>query len=106
VFDVVSVPESISPNGDLEDDYGFVATAVAYSEMLAQVGFSDIGSEDTTPGYLDVAGRWLDAAGDLEIELRDAMGDAMFDDKYASRADSYEMIKSGTLGRTLYWARR
>jgi len=105
VFDVVSVPDSIATTGDLADDYGFVATAVPYTEMLDRAGFSDVGSEDTTPGYLDVAGRWLEAARDLEAELRHAIGDDMFEDKYSSRVGSYEMIESGTLARTLYWAR-
>ena len=104
VFDVVSIPESLTGNDDLEDDYGFVATAVPYPEMLAQAGFTGIGSEDTTSGYLEVAGRWLVAARDLETELRIAMGDDVFEDKYSSRVASYEMIESGELGRTLYWA--
>jgi hypothetical protein len=104
VFDVVSVPGSLSERDDLEDDYGFVATAVPYPEMLAQSGFTEIGSEDTTPGYLRVAGRWLEAARELEPELRVAIGDEAFDDKLSSRIASYEMIESDELGRTLYWA--
>jgi SAM-dependent methyltransferase len=104
VFDVVSVPDALSGQEDLEGDYGFVATAVPYTDLLAAVGFTDIGSQDTTLGYLNSAGRWLEAARDLEPELRNAMGNDVFEDKYASRADSYEMIKSGKLGRTLYWA--
>jgi hypothetical protein len=104
VFDVVSVPDSLAGRDNLEGDYGFVATAVPYPELLAQAGFTTIGSEDTTLGYLNVAGRWLGAARDLEPELRIAMGDEVFDDKYASRFESYEMIRSGELGRTLYWA--
>lgn len=104
VFDVVSVPESLVGHNDLEGDYGFVATAVPYLEMLTQAGFVDFGSEDTTSGYLKVAGRWLDAARELEPELREAMGDGVFDDKYSSRVESYTMIESGELGRTLYWA--
>lgn len=106
VFDVVSVPESLGERDDLEGDYGFVATAVPYPEMLAQAGFNEIGSEDTTTGYLEVAGRWLLAARDLELELKSAMGDDVFEDKYSSRIASYEMIESGDLGRTLYWARK
>ena len=106
VFDVVSVPDSLAGRDDLEGDYGFVATAVPYPELLAQAGFTNIGSKDTTLGYLNVAGRWLGAARDLEPELRIAMGDEVFDDKYASRFESYEMIRSGELGRTLYWARK
>ena len=104
VFDVVTVPESLSGRDDLDGDYGFVATAVPYLELLSQAGFSDIGSEDTTSGYLEVAGRWLEAGRDLEPELRMAMGDEAFDDKLSSRIASYEMIESGELGRTLYWA--
>jgi hypothetical protein len=104
VFDVVSVPRSFSGRDDLEGDYGFVATAVPYAELLTQAGFTAIGSEDTTSGYLEVAGRWLAAARDLETDLRGAMGDEAFDDKYSSRVSSYEMIESGDLARTLYWA--
>jgi len=104
VFDVVAVPEAFSGHDDLEDDYGFVATAVPYVELLAQAGFTDIGSRDTTLEYLEVAGRWLAAARDLETELKIVVGDEIFDDKYKSRAVSYEMIKAGELGRTLYWA--
>jgi hypothetical protein len=105
VFDVVSVPESLSGHDDLQDDYGFVATAVPYPELLAQAGFTGIGSQDTTSGYLEVAGRWLSAARDLEPELRIAMGDDVFEEKRSNRVASYEMIESGELGRTLYWAR-
>lgn len=101
VFDVVSVP---GPADEHDGDYGFVATEVPYPEMLTHAGFIDIGSEDTTTQYLEVAGRWLAAADDLEHELRSAMGDDVFEDKSASRAASYEMIESGDLGRTLYWA--
>lgn len=104
VFDVVSVPDALGGHDDLEGDYGFVATAIPYLELLARAGFTNIGSEDTTQGYLDVAGRWLGAARDLEPELRVAMGNEVFEDKYTSRFESYEMIKSGDLGRTLYWA--
>ncbi|MCL1587363.1 MAG: hypothetical protein M3092_03010 [Actinomycetia bacterium] len=104
VFDVVAVPEALSGHDDLEDDYGFVATTVPYAELLAQAGFTDIGSQDTTLEYLEVAGRWLAAARELETELRRAVGDEIFDDKYKSRAVSYEMVKAGELGRTLYWA--
>lgn len=104
VFDVVSVPESLDQQADLEGDYGFVATGVPYLDLLVQAGFTDIGTEDTTAGYLEVAGRWLTAARELERELRETMGDGIFDDKYASRVESYAMIESGDLGRTLYWA--
>jgi len=106
VFDVVSVPESFDGSDDLEGDYGFVATAVPYVDLLAQAGFTGIGSEDTTSGYLEVAGRWLAASRELESELREAMGDDVFEDKCSSRAESYAMIESGELGRTLYWARK
>jgi hypothetical protein len=106
VFDVVVVPDTLSDHDDDEDDYGFVATAVPYVELLAQAGFVEIGSRDTTLEYLEVAGRWLVAARELETELRTAVGDEIFDDKYESRAVSYEMIKAGELGRTLYWARK
>lgn len=98
------VPEAISGSDGLDDDYGFIATAVPYPELLAQAGFIDIGSEDTTSGYLEVAGRWLAAARDLESELRRAIGDEVFEEKYSSRAESFEMVESGELGRTLYWA--
>jgi hypothetical protein len=104
-FDVVVVPGAISGHDGLDDDYGFVATAIPYVELIARAGFTDIGSRDTTMEYLEVAGRWLEAARELETELRSAVGDEIFDDKYQSRADSYEMIKAGELGRTLYWAR-
>jgi hypothetical protein len=106
VFDVVVVPEALSDHDDLEHDYGFVATAVPYVELLAQAGFVDIGSRDTTLEYLEVAARWLVAARELESELRSAVGDEIFDDKYKSRAVSHEMIEAGELGRTLYWARK
>jgi hypothetical protein len=106
VFDAVVVPDTLSDHDDDEDDYGFVATAVPYVELLVQAGFVEIGSRDTTLEYLEVAGRWLVAARELETELRTAVGDEIFDDKYKSRAVSYEMIKAGELGRTLCWARK
>ncbi len=104
VFDVVSVPESLADGDGLADDYGFVATAVPYVDLLAQAGFTDIGMADTTSSYQEVAGRWLAAAHDLESELRQAMGDEMYEEKVASRAAAYEQLKWGGIGRTRYWA--
>ena len=100
----MAVPESLVGREDLENDFGFVATAVSYPEMLSRAGFISIGSQDTTAEYLEVAGRWLTAADDLEHELRTAMGDDVFEDKRASRVASYDMIESGDLERTLFWA--
>lgn len=104
MFDVVSVPEHLSDHPDLEGDYGFVASAIPYEELLVQAGFSGIGVADTTEGYIAVAERWLEAVKDLESGLRGALGDAVFEDKVASRLSSYELLLAGELGRTLYWA--
>lgn len=104
VFDVVSVSDRVEDRSDLADDYGFVATDVPYVDLLAEVGFTGIGMMDTTAGYMTVARRWLAAARELEPELRSAMGDAVFEDKLASREGSFSLLETGELGRTLYWA--
>ena len=104
VFDVVSVPVHLAGRPDLDGDYGFVATKESYEDLLAEAGFTGIGVTDTTPGYIAVAERWLDAVGDLETDLRRALGDDVLEDKVASRRSSYEMLLAGELSRTLYWA--
>ncbi len=105
VFDVVSVPDRVAERGgDLHDDYGFVATPVPYGRLLEDAGFTDIGEADTTPGYVEVARRWLEAVDDLEPGLREALGDDVFEDKMESRRSSFDLLLTGELGRTLYWA--
>jgi len=104
VFDVVSVSDRVADRSDLTDDYGFVATDIPYVDLLAEVGFTDIGMMDTTVGYMTVARRWLAAARELEPELRSAMGDVVFECKLASREGSFALLEAGGLGRTLYWA--
>jgi len=105
VFDVVSVPAHLADRPDLDGDYGFVATTEPYEDLLAVAGFSDVGVQDTTAGYIAVAERWLDAVIDLEAGLRIALGDGVFEDKVASRKASYELLLDGRLSRTLYWAK-
>ncbi len=105
VFDVVSVPTHLVGRPDLDGDYGFVATPKPYEDLLALAGFSDVGVQDTTAGYIAVAERWLDAVVDLEAGLRSALGDDVFEDKVASRRSSHELLLDGRLSRTLYWAK-
>ena len=107
VFDVVSVPDSIIDHDDAvdKDRYGFVAADAPYVALLEDAGFTDIGFTDTTVKYLEVASRWLDAARDLEADLRDAMGDDVYDEKLASREASFEMAEAGEIGRTLFQAK-
>jgi len=105
VFDVVSVPAHLAGRTDLDGDYGFVATPEPYENLLSKAGFTDFGTRDTTAGYITVAERWLDAAEDLEVDLRGALGDDVFEDKVASRKESYGLLLDGRLSRTLYWAK-
>ena len=105
MFDVVSVPDSIIDHDDAVDKYGFVASDAPYVALLEDAGFTDIGFTDTTAKYLEVASRWLVAAHDLEGELRDALGDDVYDEKLASREASFEMVEAGEIGRTLFQAK-
>ena len=104
MFDVISVAEPIIDHNDLADRYGFVVSDAPYDILLADAGFTHVGAMDMTARYTEVAQRWLAAARDLESELRDAMGDDVFDEKLASREASFEMADAGELGRTRYWA--
>ena len=104
MFDVVSVAEPTVDHNELADRYGFVVSDAPYDILLADAGFTHVGAVDMTARYTEVAHRWLAAARDLEGELRDAMGDEVFDEKLASREASFEMVDSGELGRTRFWA--
>jgi len=104
VFSVVSVPEGVVSSGVSLDAYEFVATETPYVDLLSAAGFMDVSVEDTTDAYMTIARDWLDAVDDLETDLRLALGDAIFDDKVASRLAGFIQLEAGELGRTLYSA--
>jgi hypothetical protein len=104
VFSVVSVPEGVVARGLSLDAYEFVATRVPYVDLLTAAGFVDIQVEDVTDAYMATAKTWLDAVEGLEVDLRSALGDSIFDDKVASRRAGCVQLEAGELGRTLYSA--
>jgi len=104
VFSVVSVPEGVVSSGVPLDAYEFVATEAPYVDLLTAAGFVDVVVEDTTDAYMTIARDWLDAVDDLEVDLRLALGDSIFDDKVASRRAGLMQLEAGELGRTLYSA--
>ncbi|GMQ99178.1 MAG: hypothetical protein BMS9Abin17_1748 [Acidimicrobiia bacterium] len=104
VFSVVSVPEGVVSSGVSLDAYEFVATGTPYVDMLTAAGFVDIHAEDATDAYMTIAKAWLDAIEDLEVDLRRALGDSIFDDKVSSRRAGLVQLEAGELGRTLFSA--
>jgi len=104
VFSVVSVPEGVVSSGVPLDAYEFVASGMPYVDLLTAAGFVDLEVEDATDAYMTIAKAWLDAVEDLEVDLRRALGDSIFDDKVASRRAGFAQLEAGELGRTLYSA--
>ena len=98
-FTVVATPDaSIS----VPDD--FVSPADDYLPLVQTAGFSSIEHSDITDAFHTIMLLWLEAAADLEADLRSVLGDDVFDDKLASRRETLEATEAGELLRLLFTA--
>ena len=69
---------------------------------METAGFADIVVTDVTGDFLETARRWLRYTSELESELRSAVGDAVFDEQQADRAETIPPIEEGLLSRALF----
>ena len=69
--------------------------------MTIEAGFTDYTERDVTDAFHGTATRWIEAATELEAELRAALGSTIFEDKYASRAETLDAIETGEVRRLL-----
>jgi sarcosine/dimethylglycine N-methyltransferase len=103
-FTVVATagPAVSDPADHFED---FVTETDSYMPFVEEAGFRSIECSDLTDSFHTMSLLWLAAAGDLERDLRSAIGDDVYDDKLQSRTDTCDAIESGDLRRLLFTAR-
>ncbi len=83
-----------------------VAVRTSYESMLGTAGFDDVAAVDLTGEYRATLQRWIDATDRREAELREVMGDDLFDERRANRRQTLTAIDDGLLSRFQYTARR
>lgn len=82
-----------------------VATSSTYESLLRSAGFADIESIDQTAEYRTTAADWLRERQRNEPAYRQAIGDALYEERTAEGAVTVGAIDDGLLRRTLYLAR-
>jgi hypothetical protein len=83
---------------------GYITAASEYLTMLHKAGFSDLAETDVTKAFHVTARTWLEAASDLEADLRAVLGDEGYRDKVANRTETFDAIESGDICRRLITA--
>lgn len=102
VFTVIAaVDDTSTPPGNFD---GYVTPAPDYEPMMHEAGFSNLTEADVTPAFHATALRWLTAASELEADLREVLGDEGYDDKVASRTETFDAIEAGEIRRLLITA--
>lgn len=79
----------------------FMAPAADYFAMVQNAGFEDVRQSDVTGAFMATAVRWLEAAAELDNDLRSVLGDAVMDEKLASRRDTFAALEAGEICRLL-----
>ena len=74
--------------------------------MLHTAGFDQIETTDLTADYRATQIRWIAATHAREPEIRQAMGDAAYEERMANRHQTLAAIDKGLLARFQYSARR
>ena len=74
--------------------------------MLRTAGFDQIEITDLTADYRATQIRWIEATDAREPEIRQAMGDAAYEERMANRHLTLAAIDEGLLARFQYSARR
>ena len=72
--------------------------------MLATAGFRCVEEWDVSDEYLTVVCAWLAKARELEPELRQVLGDTMYEDKMELREHGFAMTSAGLHRRMFYLA--
>lgn len=81
-----------------------VTTRAEHRELLATAGFCNIEEHDVTADLDRTVERWLDYASGRETELREAMGDDLFNRRQRDRLGLAAAIAEGVLRRSLFIA--
>lgn len=73
--------------------------ASIYHGLVIESGFHETTVTDVTVAFRSTATRWIDAAIDLESDLRSVLGDGAFADKLASRTETLDAVEAGGIQR-------
>lgn len=74
--------------------------------MLTSAGLSLVEERDLTPQFLRTARGWYEARKKYERELREADGDAYFEERQHDAVVQIRAIEDGLLRRALFVAER
>lgn len=83
-----------------------MALPTSYPSLLATAGFVDVVATDLTAAFRSTLRRWMRATERREASIREAVGDAAYEDRAAVRADELQGIDEGLLTRMQYTAAR
>lgn len=83
-----------------------VAVRTSYPSLLNTAGFVDIGEADLTADYLTTQKAWIESTEHHADAVREAMGEADYEERMRSRRESQAAIEGGLLSRFMYWAER
>ena len=72
--------------------------------LLAAAGFANIRETDVTEEFSSTLQAWLEYASGREPELRQAMGDELFDARRSDRRIQSAAVDAGVLRRSLFSA--
>ena len=75
-------------------------------KLLASAGFVDIVEVDVTAAYAETVAGWLAGWSSREAAVREVLGDADYDRRFANRENTLAAINAGVLKRSLLTARR
>jgi hypothetical protein len=79
-----------------------VRSSSEQAELLGAAGFDHVLVIDVTQDFLETIRRWLLHASELELGLRSALGDTLFDEQQADRKDMVAAVEEGLLSRALF----
>lgn len=91
-------PYFSAPPGD------FTVAGRPYRDMLHDAGFIDVVHRDVTEDYRATVGRWIEAAEELEADLRTVLGSEIFSSRMSSRRASQAALADGALRRSFFVA--
>ncbi len=77
---------------------------VEHRDLIASAGLTLLEERDLTPRFLRTARAWYDARSKYERELREANGDAYFEERQHDAVVQIRAIEDGLLRRALFLA--
>lgn len=79
---------------------------IEHRDLLTAAGFELVEERDLTPQYLRTARGWYEGRLQFERELRQADGDALFEERQRDGIKQIRAIEDGLLKRSLFVATR